>query len=66
MFVKCEQADARNEVEARNATVTQLNASPVWRSGSPWGGNRLTSLDMTGNNTFWRKRDTNDDSPEAA
>lgn len=64
-FVKCADASSRNEVESRNATVTQLNATPVWRSGNQWGQNRLTSLDVTpGTNTFWQRRD--DDEPEAA
>ena len=65
MFVKCADAPARNEIEARNATVTKLNVTPQWRTGTPWQGDRLTTLSRTpGTNTFFRKPDP--DEPKAA
>jgi predicted nucleic acid-binding Zn-ribbon protein len=65
-FVACEKADARNAIEERNNTVSRINATPVWRSGTPWNGDRLISLDVTpGTNTFWRKP-VPDDDPKAA
>ena len=65
MFVPCEDAPARNEVEERNATVITLNVTPQWRTGTQWAGDRLTTLTRTpGTNTFWRKPDP--DEPKAA
>lgn len=62
-FARCVVAP---EVAEREATVTRINTQVVWRSGTPWGGDRLTTLDrIPGTNTFMRKPD-NDDTPKAA
>lgn len=69
-FTRCvvppEVAEREAEAAEREATVTRINTQVVWRSGTPWGGDRLTSLDrIPGTNTFMRKPD-NDDTPKAA
>jgi hypothetical protein len=57
-FVACDEAAARNTIEDQKATVTALNVMPVWRSGTPFAGDRLVSVDRTpGTNTYWRKPD---------